>query len=277
MSQANDEAESRQHKPTGSVARGLRFLGHATLDALMPPQCLGCGVSIERHGGLCGSCWVDLSFIAGSLCDICGAPFELAAGPDAICGVCARERPVFHRARSALRYDDAARRLILAFKRGDQTEVAPLLATWLERAGAELLDGADYLVPVPLHRWRLFQRRYNQAALLAHGLAKRWHLPVLTEGLVRKRATPSQGGLTREGRQRNVRNAFELGKSGVGKSGMGESDVSVISGRNLVLIDDVLTTGATVSACAKRLMQAGANRVDVLTVAMVMRGQSRAT
>ena len=233
---------------------------------LMPPQCMSCGASIEQHGGLCASCWSDLSFIAGSLCDICGTPFELAANPGAVCAACVQDPPVYRHARAALRYDDPARHLILAFKRGDRTEVAPLLATWLERAGRELFEDVDYLIPVPLHRWRLFQRRYNQAALLAIALAKRRKVGILPDGLVRKRSTRSQTGLTREGRHRNVRDAFELGKHGA----------NVVSGRNLVLIDDVMTTGATVSACARRLTQAGAKRIDVLTVARVVRGQSNA-
>lgn len=249
-----------------SAAHSLRVMRKAALDVLMPPQCMSYGASIEQHGGLCGSCWSDLSFIAGSVCDICGTPFELAAGPQAICTACAGERPIYHRARAALRYDDPARQLILAFKRGDRTEVAPLLATWLDGAGRELFAGADYLIPVPLHRWRLFQRRYNQSALLAIALAKRWGVGALPEGLVRIRATRSQTGLTRKGRRHNVRNVFDLGKHGA----------NVISGRNIILIDDVMTKGATVSACAWRLAQGGENRIDVLTVARVVRGHSDA-
>ena len=182
-------------------------------------------------------------------------------GEGAVCAACLRARPVYHRARSALRYDEAARRLILSFKRADRTELAPLLATWLHHAGQALLEDADFLVPVPLHRWRLFQRRYNQAGLLAHALGARCNITVLPDKLVRKRATGSQAGLTRVRRRRNVRGAFDID----------DRATDIVAGRNLVIIDDVMTTGATVSACAQRLIKAGARRIDVLTVARVVR------
>ena len=256
------ENEHPDRVPAGAIARALRRGANVALDALMPPQCLSCGASIERHGSVCSACWSDLSFIAGAKRDVCGTPFELAgSAPVVVCGACARERPIYHRARAALRYDDPARRLILAFKRGDRTEIAPLLATWLRHSGRELLEDVDVLVPVPLHRWRLFQRRYNQAALLAAALGGQCGRRVLPEGLVRRRPTPSQSGHSRAGRWRNVAGAFAVGKR----------YADVIFERNIVLVDDVLTTGATVTACVRCLLDAGARRVDVLTVARVVR------
>ena len=233
----------------------------AALDLLMPPQCLSCGTSIERHGGLCPPCWSALSFIAGSLCARCGTPFELARGDDAVCGACVRDPPPFVSARAALRYNDAAGRLVVGFKRADRTEVAPLLARWMGSAADGMLAAADWLVPVPLHRWRLFWRRYNQSSLLANALGRQSGVGVLHQGLVRTRSTPSQAGRSREARRRNVAGAFALGK-GAAKA---------VSGSHVVLVDDVMTTGATVSACARRLVGAGAARVDVLTAARVVR------
>ena len=244
-----------------SLNRWLGRAGEIALDLLMPPQCLNCSASIERHGGVCAPCWSNLSFIAGSLCATCGTPFELATGDDAVCGACIRDHPVFDCARAALRYDDAARRLVLAFKRADRTEIAPLLARWMRAAGADMLADAHWLVPVPLHRGRLFWRRFNQAALLAIALGKQSGVPVLHRGLMRTRPTPSQAGLSRESRHRNVSGAFAVGKGAA----------NMISGARIVVVDDVMTTGATVSACARRLRDAGAMRVEVLTAARVVR------
>ena len=240
--------------------RLARWAGKA-LDFLIQPQCLSCGTSIERHGGLCAPCWSDLSFIAGSLCARCGTPFELARGNDAVCGACVRDPPVFDRARAALRYDDAAKRLIVTFKRADRTEIAPLLARWTFTAGGDMLADADWLVPVPLHRWRLFWRRYNQSSLLANALGRQSGVGVLHQGLVRTRFTPSQSSLSRVARLSNVAGAFAVGKGAV----------DTIPGSRVVLVDDVMTTGATVSACGRQLVDAGAARVDVLTVARVVR------
>ena len=195
------------------------------------------------------------------MCAGCGVPFELPAEPGAKCGACLAEAPSYGRARSVFVYDQASRSLVLDFKHGDRTEAAPAFGAWLARAGAELLADADVLVPVPLHRWRLFRRRYNQAGLLAHAVARATGVPCVPDLLVRRRATASQGHLSRAGRARNVAHAFQA------RPGR----TTLIAGKRILLIDDVLTTGATATECAAALRRAGAASVDVLTLARVVR------
>jgi ComF family protein len=189
----------------------------------------------------------------------CGLPFPPPMGDDAICADCARDRPSWDRARAVLRYDKHSRRLVLALKHADRTHLARALGGWMRRAGAEVLDGADLVLPVPLHWTRLFARRYNQAGLLAHAVRAAGGPPVAPDWLVRRRRTPSQGRLGAAARARNVRGAFALRP---GRS---------IKGKRIVLIDDVLTTGATVEECARVLRRGGAAFVGVLTVARALR------
>ena len=208
---------------------------------------------------VCGACWSGIAFIVDPLCERCGRPFEFSVTDRAICGRCIADPPVYDRARSAALYDDASRGLLLRFKHGDGLHLTPLFGAWLSRTGAVLLAEADLLVPVPLHRTRLFARRYNQAALLAIDVGRRAGVPVDVLGLIRARRTPSQGTKTRAGRERNVRGAFKV-----------TPDLAArISGKRVLLVDDVLTSGATVNACARVLGRAGAAKVDVLTVARV--------
>ncbi len=162
------------------------------------------------------------------------------------------------------RYDDHSRGLILRFKYADQLDGAPSYGTWLARAGAELVREADLIAPVPLHRWRLLRRRFNQSAVLAHALGRQAGKPVAADLLVRTRATPSQGGLNFRQRRRNVRNAFAVRRP----------RAASVRGRRVLLVDDVLTTGATVEACAKALLAAGASGVDVVVLARVVRGSA---
>jgi ComF family protein len=238
----------------------LRFAGRL-LDLTLPPRCLACGGAVERMGGVCPECWRGLTFIGPPVCRCCGLPFELAALEEALCGPCIAEPPPFARARAALVYDDTSRALVLGFKNGDQTWAAPGLGAWLARAGAELLEADALLVPVPLHRWRLFHRRFNQAALLARVIHQTTGTPVCPDLMVRRRATPRQGHLGSLGRSRNVEGAFAVRP---GRE-------ALIPGRRLVLVDDVLTTGATARECARVLRRAGAASVDVLTLARVVR------
>jgi ComF family protein len=187
-------------------------------------------------------------------------PHALPAAP--LCGECAREEPVYDRARAALRYDDGARRLILAFKHADRTDTAPAFGVWLARAGAELLADAELIAPVPLHRLRLLKRGYNQSAILARALATKTGLPLIPDLLQRQRATPSQQGLSGQARLENVT---------AGAFRVHPWHRQRIEGRHIVLIDDVLTTGATAGACARVLRRAGARQLDVLTLARVVR------
>lgn len=191
-------------------------------------------------------------------------PFEVDQGEAALCGACLRRRPRFDRARAVFRYDERSRRLILGFKHGDRLHGAPAFGQWMARAGAALLADASLIAPVPLHWTRLFRRRYNQAALLAQAIARECDVPVVLDLLVRQRRTPSQGLLSAAERHRNVQGAFALRASHAAR----------LEGKRVLLVDDVLTTGATVGACARVLLQAGASAVDVLTLARVVRPRS---
>ena len=240
-------------------AQGLRRGALAVFDLLLPPRCLACGVTVSTPGAVCVECWRALRLISAPMCAACGFPFDYDLGAGVLCGECAGRAPPFGRARAVLRYDDASRDLVIAFKHRDRTDAAPTFGTWMARAGAELLDDADLLVPVPLHRMRLIRRRFNQSALLAHALAGRTGVACAPDALIRTRPTPSQGGLNRAQRLRNVQGAFKVRRAGDMKD------------RRIVLVDDVLTTGATASACTRVLLRAGAASVDVLTLARVVR------
>ncbi len=235
------------------------------LDFLLPPRCLACGRVIARQGNLCGPCWHDLSFLVPPMCRRCGFPLPDAASEDPLCAACTADPPPFERLTAALRYEGAARRLILRFKHGQHTEGASLFAGWMREAGGDLIAAADAVIPVPLHRWRLLRRGYNQAALLAREIARGSGVPYRPLLLERHRATASQQGLGAAARRRNVTaGAFRIGRR------MRER----IRGARLLLVDDVFTTGATLAACARVLLDAGALRVDGLTLARVVRDES---
>ena len=188
----------------------LRRSAQGLLTAILPPRCLKCGVVVDTVGALCPACWTKLSFIDPPCCACCGFPFEFHQGDGALCGGCMREPPDFARARSVLRYDDGSKELILRFKHADRTGLRARLRRWMARAGAELLADADLMAPVPLHWLRLLARRYNQAALLAWALARLTGKPAVQDLLLRRRRTPSQGGLGAAGRERNVAGAFAV-------------------------------------------------------------------
>ncbi len=237
-------------------------LGRRVLDLVLPPRCLACGEVVDAQGRLCAECWSGIGFLYGRQCRACGVPLPNVSAEAPICGRCLDEPPAFDRARSALRYDGVARRLVLRFKHGDRIDGTATFAGWMVKAGAELLAQADFVVPVPLHRWRLVQRSYNQSALLAQAIGKAAQKPVLVDGLVKLRATASQQQLDAAQRRLNVRAAdFALG------SAAGQ----LVSDRRVLLIDDVLTTGSTASACARCLIAGGARAVDLLTLARVVR------
>ncbi len=249
--------------PQSDIARGLRGLPGLALNALLPPRCLGCRTVVARTAALCADCWKGVQFLDPPLCARCGFPLEYDLGPEVLCGACVREPPGFDRARAVMRYDEGSRGLVLGFKYADRTEGAAAYGAWLARAGAELTAEADLIAPVPLHWLRLFARRFNQAALLAQALGRETGLPVVPDLLLRRRHTPSQGRLSADQRRRNVAGAFAVRGARAPR----------LAGRRVLLVDDVLTTGATAAACARTLRRAGASAVDVLVLARVVRGR----
>lgn len=243
------------------LARSLQRVGRLAVDSLLPLQCLRCGTVVGPDGGLCAACWPKMTFIQSPQCALCGLPFAYHLGDGAVCGACSREAPSFARARAAFVYDDVSRALVLAFKHADRTDAAAVYARWMARAGAALVAEAELIAPVPLHWTRLFRRQYNQAALLAIALGRHGGTRVDPSLLVRRRRTPSQGGLGMTRRRENVRGAIAVRP--------GKQDE--IAGRRVLVVDDVMTTGATAAACARALLRSGAKAVDVLTLARVVR------
>ena len=245
----------------GRAAALARAAGGGALDLVLPPACLACDAPVGQAGGLCPDCWGRIAFIGRPCCARCGLPFAIEAAEGALCGACSRAPPVYARARAAFRYEGAGRELILSFKMADRSWLAPRLAGWLRRAAAPLLVDADLVVPVPLHRWRLLARRFNQAAVLAGLLARGTEAALVPDLLVRTRRTPPQTRLSGAERRRNVRGAFRVRR---GRE-------PLVQGRSVLLVDDVLTTGATANACARALRRAGAAQVDVATLARAVR------
>lgn len=248
---------------TSAVRQRLSAFGGGLLNALLPPRCLACGVLVERPGALCGDCWDSIDFLGPPLCACCGLPFDYDLGPEALCGACSREPPPLERIRAVMAYGETSRRLVAGFKYRDRTEGGPAFAGWMSRAGTGLLAEAELILPVPLHWTRLFTRRYNQAALLAQQLGRAAERPVSLTALRRTRRTPPQVRLSAAGRQRNVSGAFAVRPA----------ERAAVEGRRVLLVDDVFTTGATLSACAKALRRAGAAGVDALVLARVVPGR----
>ena len=257
------EAELSLEAPPASPAsaRGaagfMRPMLGRLADLLLPPVCISCRTRIGSHGLLCGACFAKIDFIAPPICARLGVPLPYDAGEPSLSAVAMASPPVYGRARAAARYSDTMRELIQSFKYRDRHEGLPLFARWLRKAGTELLAGADLIVPVPLYPARLWWRRFNQSAMLAQAVGRLTGIAVDCFALKRVRRTANQVGLTADQRRRNVRGAFKVDRARRGR----------ITGRNVVVIDDVITTGATAEACARALKRAGAARVDVLALA----------
>lgn len=236
---------------------GWIVAGRRALDLILPPTALDGGAA--GSPGLTAQAWSKIAFIDDPVCDGCGTPFEFAPGFGERCVVCTARPRVFSRARAACLYDEHSRELVLQMKHADRIDLSGLFARWLSRSARALIEEADVIVPVPLHRLRLLRRRYNQAAEVARPLARLSGLDYLPDALVRRRATASQGGRSAGGRRRNVQGAFTVPPN----------RRALVDGRRVLLVDDVLTTGATADACARALKAAGAADVTLAVVAKV--------
>ena len=230
-------------------------------DLILPPACGACGIIVASDRSFCLPCWHGLRWISDPRCDQCGEPFlkPYEAGPDGRCLACRLHPPPWRKARAPWVYKGAARDLILRFKSGYRPHLQWHMRGPLRHASAALRAENPLVIPVPLHRWRLWRRGYNQAALIAQGFARTHGLALLRDGLIRTRATAQSSGLTARQRARNVAGAFAT------------PHPAQIRARGILLIDDVLTSGATASACTHALLRAGALYVDVLTLARVVR------
>ena len=241
-------------------ATRLSNVARACADFVVPPVCLACHAPLGSHDGLCARCWQQITFIRAPLCDRLGIPLPFDPGGKAISAAAAAHPPLYDRARAVALYDGVMKDLIHGFKYSDRHDARRLLGRWLAEAGRELLQDADMIVPVPLKRVRLISRRFNQSAIFAREVARRSGVTCAPQAIVRIKRTPSQVGLTHDERKRNVRAAFQVPQ---------RTGTSSVDGKNVVLIDDVITTGATVEACARVLRRAGAARIDVLALALV--------
>ncbi|HSR77468.1 MAG TPA: ComF family protein [Xanthobacteraceae bacterium] len=251
-------------------APGWRARLHASarhlLDLGLPPLCPTCREPVADQGGLCGQCWSKTVFIARPYCERLGIPFVYDPGPGTLSMEAIADPPAYNRARAAVRYDETARTLVQAFKYGDRLDLAPAMGRWMAQAGQELLAEANALIPVPLHWRRLWSRRFNQAATLARTISQVSGVPVAYHALRRVRATRQQVGLTQAERAVNVQGAFRVRADRRHE----------VHGQRVVLVDDVLTSGATLDTCARILLRAGAANVDALVFARVVQAHRSA-
>jgi ComF family protein len=243
----------------GRLANGVRAIFRVVVDVALPQLCASCREPVGSDG-LCPACWSKLSFIAPPYCERLGIPFAYDPGPGVLSMEAIADPPAYYRARAAVRFDDVARTLVHALKYGDRLDLAPMMGRWMATAGRSLTAEADAIIPVPLHWRRYWARRFNQSALLAEAIAKASQVPLVLGALRRVKATPQQVGLSQSARALNVQGAFRVSPSGK----------AAVAGRRLILVDDVITTGATVDASARALLRAGAAEVNVLTFARVV-------
>jgi len=241
-----------------SLAPLTRF-GQRLADLVYPPSCIACGAALAAHEGICPACWRLMPLITKPICDRYGTPLPVDHGGMMLSPLAVADPPVFGRARAVARYDGVARELVHGLKYGDRVELADTMGQWMAREGAEILADAEFLVPIPLHWFRLWRRRFNQAAALAQSIGKKTGVPVGYEALKRVKATRPQVGLTRTERAANLEKAFAID----------EADRPLITGRRVVLVDDVMTTASTGNVAARTLLKAGAASVDLLVFAVV--------
>jgi len=238
------------------------------IDTILPHRCLSCRTTVGNcyPAALCADCWQKIHFLTSPMCHCCGRPFEVGTSVKSqeLCLSCLTHPPAFDQARAVFAYTDNSRDLVLALKHGDALHGIPIFGHWLARAGAEFLHDADIIAPVPLHPWRLFVRRYNQAALLALAVKRKTPSPSLRyvpQLLRRNRATPSLGHLRPEIRHRHLHKAITV------------TQPSLVKDKRILLIDDVMTSGATFAECSRALRIAGAAKINVLSLARVLRSE----
>ncbi len=241
------------------LASVARLVGRTAIDFALPPRCPGCGLIVEDQHRFCLSCWQALHFLGEPCCARCALPFEYDAGVGAECGACIADPPRFDRLRAAVAYGEIARAVALKLKYAGRPGVAETMAQLMSRH-LHRGDPDALLVPVPLHRWRIWKRGYNQAALIASALARRTGLRAELALIERIKATPPLKGLGRRERANAVRGAFRLR----------EASAEFGKGRTIILVDDVFTSGATANACAHALKRRGAARVDIICWARVV-------
>lgn len=232
------------------------------IELVYPPQCVTCEAATATPFSLCVNCWNAMELIARPYCERLGTPFQVDFGAGMLSPVAIADPPRFDRARAVARHQGTARELVNRLKYGERLDLSRLMAKMMVQAGREVLDDAELLVPVPMYRFRLWRRRYNQAALLANTIAGITGIPVSLDALQRVRHTRPQVGLGRSERQKNLVGAFKVP----------EQCQNLIAGRRVIVIDDVRTTGSTLNACAHILRKAGAARIDVLTFTLVADG-----
>ena len=234
----------------------LRSVGRAVLDYALPPRCAGCGEVIEEVGAFCPECWGRMEWLGNDGCQRCGLPL---AGTEAeTCGRCLADPPKLDRMRAAVAYDELPRSIALRLKYGRKVALARTMARYM----APLRDGwgeEAVLIPVPLHRWRLWGRGFNQSGLVVRELGKIWRLPAEQGALRRVKRTKPLKGLSHSQRRRTVSGAFRV------------EDRTILAGKTVLLIDDVLTSGSTAEACARALRRAGATRIELICWARVVR------
>jgi len=231
----------------------------AGLQVIYPPQCISCGALVASDFGLCPDCWRETPFLSGLVCDQCGIPLPGEAEETAHCDDCLTIARPWERGRAALSYRDNGRRLVLALKHGDRMDLARPAGGWMLKAARPILRPGMLVVPVPLHWFRLIRRRYNQAALLSRAVARLAGLDHCPDALVRHRSTGNQDGKTRDARFANLVDAFSVPRR----------REALVAGREVLLVDDVMTSGATFSSATEALVSAGARSVDVLCLARV--------
>jgi ComF family protein len=255
-----ERLEIRSAPLSARLRSGTREAWRVALGLLYPPTCITCQAAAGEPHALCAACWSSIRFIERPFCERLGTPFAVDLGQPLLSPAAIADPPVFGRARAVAEYDGTASLLVHRLKYNDRLELARAMGGMMVRAGAELLADADVIVPVPLHRWRLWWRRFNQAMALARVVSSESCVPCDPFLLERVKRTRRQVGLTKAQRQDNLQGAFRVPIAA--KAGL--------KGKRVLLVDDVLTTGSTANAASRALLRGGAASVDILAFARVV-------